>query len=409
MSERRSSADLGLSAESALGAFPFAERDWESDAHAVEARLSDGARGSTDARLLAAPLPLEPGEPTTLSATSTPLANSGVRTQSLADMARRSVAQKQATERDMARESLALAAQKRPSGEAAAALREAVSAVRAVEAPVTSSSPPPPPRARAARGSLPPVAAAATPAAWSKVGLGAGVLALAAAVFLWLRHPAEPAPLVVNDVAPTAAPDKAQSPTALPPTPAATDHAAAAADPAAVDPSTLTKAGATKAAETARAKTAAGAAAAAPAASASASGPSPEKIVLEDDPPSAAVAEKPSGKPADKPVDKALPPDPALRPADSTGGAIPVKPSSGAVQAALGAVMSGARHCVAGDEDASSAVVVFASDGHVQSVTVHGPAAGKPSGACIEGQLSRARVQPFAAASFSINATVRPD
>jgi hypothetical protein len=53
--------------------------------------------------------------------------------------------------------------------------------------------------------------------------------------------------------------------------------------------------------------------------------------------------------------------------------------------------------------------VVFASDGHVQSVSVHGPAAGKPSGACIEGQLSRARVQPFAAASFSINATVRPD
>jgi hypothetical protein len=86
-----------------------------------------------------------------------------------------------------------------------------------------------------------------------------------------------------------------------------------------------------------------------------------------------------------------------------------MKPSTGAVQVALGAVMSGARHCVAGDESASSAVVVFGSDGRVQSVTVSGPAAGKPSGACIEGQLSRARVQPFAAASFSISATVRPN
>jgi hypothetical protein len=126
---------------------------------------------------------------------------------------------------------------------------------------------------------------------------------------------------------------------------------------------------------------------------------------LEDDPPSAA----PTAAVAEKPIEKALPPDPALRPADSTGGAIPVKPSTGAVQAALGAVMSGARHCVAGDDAASSAVVVFASDGRVESVTVHGPAAGKPSGTCIEGQLSRARVQPFAASSFSINATVRPD
>jgi hypothetical protein len=71
--------------------------------------------------------------------------------------------------------------------------------------------------------------------------------------------------------------------------------------------------------------------------------------------------------------------------------------------------MSGARHCVAGDDAPSSAVVVFGSDGHVQSVNVSGPAAGKPSGACIQSQLSRARVQPFAQSTFSINATVRPD
>lgn len=86
-----------------------------------------------------------------------------------------------------------------------------------------------------------------------------------------------------------------------------------------------------------------------------------------------------------------------------------MKPSSGAVQAALGAVMSGARHCVAGDDAPSSAVVRFGSDGRVQGVVVSGPAAGKASGACIEAQLTRARVQPFAASNFSVNATLRPD
>ena len=113
MNDRRSSSDLGSSAEATLGAFPFPDRDWESDARAIEARLTDGVRGSTDAQLLAAPLPSETDEPSSLSATATPLTNSGVRTQSLAELARRSVEKKQANERQMARESLALAAQQR--------------------------------------------------------------------------------------------------------------------------------------------------------------------------------------------------------------------------------------------------------------------------------------------------------
>ncbi|HTA94207.1 MAG TPA: hypothetical protein VK745_31725 [Polyangiaceae bacterium] len=405
MTERRSSADLGPNMEAALGAFPFPERDWESDARTLEARFTESARKSTDATLLRAPLPAEPGEPSSLSATTTPLTSSGVRTQSLAEMARRSVEQNQAAARDMARETLALAAQKRPSGEEAAALREAVSAVRAVaEAP---SPPPSSASAQSARASLPAKAAASTASSRSKISLVGGGLALAAALLLWLKQPAPaPAPLVSNDVVAAAAQDTAQSPAASP-APVATDHPATAAVAAtAVDPNALSEESAAKTAEAAHAKVAALApAAAAPAVSASAAGPAPEKFVLEEDQPSAVA----SAKPAEKPVEQALPTDPALRPADSTGGAIPVKPSTGAVQAALGAVMSGARHCVAGDEEASSAVVVFASDGHVQSVSVHGPAAGKPSATCIEGQLSRARVQPFAAQSFSVNATVRPD
>jgi hypothetical protein len=399
VTERRSSADLGSPAETVLSSFPFPERDWESKARAVEARLSASVRGSTDAALLATPLPSEPGEPSGTPATTTPLASSGVRTQSLAEMARRSVEQKQAAERAIARESLALAAQSRPSSEQAAVLREAVSAVRAVQAP------PPPPNVSTARAAS---VAASTPRAavkaqtpWPKLGLVAGAFALAAAVLLWLRQPA-PAPLVSTAPPHAAEQTKPESPTTLAPAPGGGADRAAA--PVAVDPSTLSPEIAAQPADGTHPKLAA-ASASTPAASASAAGPSPEKFVLEDDQPSAA----PTAAAAEKPVEKALPPDPALRPADSMGGAIPVKPSTGAVQAALGAVISGARRCVAGDEAASSAVVVFASDGRVESVTVHGPAAGKPSGACIQGQLSRARVQPFAATSFSINATVRPD
>src|SRR5438105_1740091 len=141
MSERRSSADLGPNLEAALAGFPFPERDWEKDAAALEAKLSQTERGSTDAALLAAPLPSEPGEPTlAASATATPLTHSGVRTQSLAEMARRSVENKQAAERAMARESLALAAQQRPTTEDAQAPRDAtIRKSAAVGAPISAS------------------------------------------------------------------------------------------------------------------------------------------------------------------------------------------------------------------------------------------------------------------------------
>lgn len=413
MSERRSSADLGLNLEAALSAFPFPERDWEKSARAVSARLGESLRGSTDDALLAAPFPNQPGEPTTLSATTTPLTHSGVRPQSLAEIARRSVEQKQAAERAMMRESIALASRGRPSPEEPAR-SETVSAVRAVVAPPAPSTPRGAVAAPATVGTAPtavvaaPAAAAAPGSAqppWGKLGFAMGALALAAATLLWLRKPT-PEPLVTNSgVAATAATEtKAAAPAVAA---SNTPQPVAAAAPTAIDPSTLSAESAAAPSDAKRAKLAAAtpSAAAAPSTSAVAAGPAPEKLVLEDDQPAA-----PAAAAAEKVASKPLPADPALRPADSTtGGAMPVKPSTGAVQAALGSVMSGARHCVAGDDAASSAVVVFASDGHVQSVTVHGPAAGKPSGACIEAQLSRARVQPFAAASFSINATVRPD
>ncbi|HET7541924.1 MAG TPA: hypothetical protein VFK05_18750 [Polyangiaceae bacterium] len=381
MSDRRSSSDLGSSAEATLGSFPFPERDWESDARAIEARVADSAHGSTDSALLAAPLPSEAGEPSMASATATPLTNSGVRTQSLTELARRSVERKQAAERQMARESLALAAQRRQrsadndeppppvSVNGAAANHVAVKSVAAnhVVAPE----------------------AASTVNHWPKLALGLPVLALAAAVLLWFRRP-EPGALVTGPVA-----SPTPSATTVGASTLAQQPASAAVEaPRGIDPSTL-PGEPSGAPDSALAK---GTPVSGSAALASAS-----KVGI-----SKGVASE-RGTSGPKVSDPGLPPDPTLRPADSLGGELPAKPTTGAVQAALGAVLSGARHCVAGDDAPSSAVVVFGSDGRVQQVTVSGPAAGKSSASCIEAQLRRARVQPFASSSFSVNATVRPE
>ena len=373
MNDRRSSSDLGSSSEAALGAFPFPERDWESQARAIEARLTDSVRGSTDAQLLAAPLPSASDEPSSASATATPVTNSGVRTQSLAELARRSVEKKQVNERLMARESLAIAAQQRqlalptePTSAPAKISHVAAISQARESAPSTSASQ----RAPANQRAL-------------KVAVALPALALAAAALFWFRRP-EPAPLVTTAIAPAA-------PSAVLPGAIAAgtvgDRPATAQDaPHGIDPSTL---------------------------------PGETPAIAELAPPKLAV----SGKPvANKPTlqnghvaavgpadDDSLPPDPALRPADSRGGDLPTKPTTGAVQVALGAVMGGARHCVAGDDAPSRAVVVFGSDGRVRHVTVSGAAAGTSAASCIEAQLSRARVQPFAASSFSVNATVRPE
>jgi len=371
VSDRRSSPDLGSSAEAALATFPFPERDWERDARAIEARISYSTRGSTEASLLASPLPPEADEPSALSATATPLTNSGVRTQSLAELARRSVEKKQATERQIARESLALAAQQRqhPLPQDAPSAH----APRAVATNPVEHSP------LASRQSKP----------FPKVAWALPAIALAAAVALWFRAPgpepqadpaiAQPTPGAAVTSAPSAREIARAQPSAMPDSPRG------------IDPSMLPE-------QRALASDSATVAAA----------PAPPVAAA----PSRTTGAK-TGAKADRAAassaDQGLPPDPALRPADSRGGELPAKPSTGAVQAALGAVMSGARHCVAGDDAPSRAVVVFGSDGRVQQVTVSGSAAGKSSASCIEAQLSRARVQPFAASSFSVNATVRPE
>jgi hypothetical protein len=88
-------------------------------------------------------------------------------------------------------------------------------------------------------------------------------------------------------------------------------------------------------------------------------------------------------------------------------GSVPTKPSQGAVTGALGAVLPAARACLGPDDPISRAVVVFGSNGSVQSVSVSGGAAGKPAEACIKGALMKAKVTPFAEATYSAPVTIR--
>ncbi|HEY8087521.1 MAG TPA: hypothetical protein VIF09_06750 [Polyangiaceae bacterium] len=98
--------------------------------------------------------------------------------------------------------------------------------------------------------------------------------------------------------------------------------------------------------------------------------------------------------------------------ADSTlpaPGSVPLKPSMGAIQGALGAALPSARACLGPDDPVSHATVTFRSDGTVGSVSISGGAAGKPAEACIRAALMNARVAPFAQPTFTAPATVRPN
>jgi hypothetical protein len=90
-------------------------------------------------------------------------------------------------------------------------------------------------------------------------------------------------------------------------------------------------------------------------------------------------------------------------------GTVPLKPSLGAIQGALGTALPAARACLGPDDPISRATVTFRSDGAVASVSVSGGAAGTPAEECIRSALMRARVAPFAQPTFTAPATVRPN
>jgi hypothetical protein len=93
----------------------------------------------------------------------------------------------------------------------------------------------------------------------------------------------------------------------------------------------------------------------------------------------------------------------------SSPGNVPLKPSLGAVQGALGAVVPGARGCLGPDDAVSRAMVTFQSDGSVQRVAVSGGAVGTPAEGCIRSALSKAHVPPFAQPTYASPVTIRPN
>ena len=105
--------------------------------------------------------------------------------------------------------------------------------------------------------------------------------------------------------------------------------------------------------------------------------------------------------------DKEQKPAAAVTDGTPSAGNVPQKPSQGAITGALGAVLGGARACVGPDDPISRATVTFASAGNVTSVTVSGGAVGKPAEGCIKAALSKAKVAPFAEASYSAPVTIR--
>lgn len=311
---------------------------------------------------------------------------------SLADLARASVARRRPSEAaSIAKESLAVASQSRTQTVEELAQRMKatgeVTGPRAVPSVIVTQ------QAAAPRGSD-------LRGAW--IGVAIAGIGLAAAFALVLSRPAAQAPLTVLEPAPPRA-----EAAALPRTEVKGEAPVVKQAPpseATLDPSSLPtlpreQAPVAQAKPADAAKTLAPAAAPAPAEIASGKVVA-EKIVLDEDPKAAPKAA--SAPSAPKPGDA------KLRPAELSTSNMTDRPSAGAAQAAVGAVLGTARACVAGHPQPSSAQLVFGSDGQVQSVTVGGPAAGTPAATCIESALKKARVQPFAASSFSLGVTVRP-
>ncbi|MDI1443215.1 hypothetical protein [Polyangium sp. 6x1] len=87
---------------------------------------------------------------------------------------------------------------------------------------------------------------------------------------------------------------------------------------------------------------------------------------------------------------------------------IPEQPSQGSVASAIGAVMPGAKACVAGADDVSRAQITFSSSGTVTNVSVTGWAASNGQSGCVKAALKGANVGAFSKPSFTVGATIRP-
>jgi hypothetical protein len=430
MSDERESKLL-LRAEALVSVAPLKEPNWDTFAARIEKALAEP--GATDDSLLRPPLPesVEDGvegpplsrpaaaekpvtpaaaaEPARAAAQATaepvappesaaavaaqdpPEPPSSQREGALAELARAAIARRGTKEAvDLAKASLAIAAQGRGAGEPAQAAPAPAEPSIVVEQ-VTRTVPP----ARQRR------AAFDTRGPW--IGVGVAAIGLAAGFGLYLRSESQPPQIVqlpateVPQAPATVAPKPLAAEPARPATPAVTPDmlpaergATAASEPHGVAAADLT-------ADAAPQKAAASAGGAhALAATSSAVAARPEKVVLEEDRGAKGGQAKASSSAG-------------MRPAEfNANGGVADRPTTGAAQAAVGAVLGAARSCIAGQPQASGATLQFSSSGEVTGVSVTGPAQGTPAAACIQSALKKARVQPFAAPTFSLAVTVRP-
>jgi hypothetical protein len=394
---------LVIRAEKLAAELPLREPDWET----LVSRVEKGALlpPATDASLFVAPtLEAEPGEreleapeaepasippPALLPKRDPDGAPSQREPVSLADLARATMAKRGAAENtSIAKQSLDIAAQRRTQGgETAGPVQPSASGRQAITLPPAG-----PRRSGDQRG------------VW--IGVGIAAIGLAAGFGLYLTAERDKTIIVNGAPAVGAAP---QAPAPQPASATPREATGKVSDPvvdgprgvsldalereAAAPAGSARAAGAGTAAPGGRLATAPGATAGA--------GVKPERVILEEDGMRAPV---PSAQLAARPQGSAV-----LRPAElgrDAGSAD--RPSAGAAQAAVGAVLGAARSCIAGHPRPSSATIVFGSSGEVSQVSVGGDAAGTAAGGCIESALRKARVQPFAAPTFSLAVTVRP-
>jgi hypothetical protein len=391
---------LPRGADQLLQSFPAGEPDFEAQAKEIEARLATGVAnaGVTFDQVLAAPsLDAEAGEP----AAPSEVRAAPVPKSSFAEMARKSL-QKKDDSAELKELLAATAQSRRPNAEMVERVRAAGRAATAVSAtgtPLPSSSREPSaeeaarPSGVVARARPTPRTAAPSPnQRGTIIGIAGVAVGIAACVALFLE--------TRSSESPTSAALAAEK-AAQPPTP----HAVGAAVPAAkpeegvVSPDSLAaapQAVAVHEAAKASPKSAPAALGVPSKPAAAASARASERVELADDPEPAPVA-------AADPKSAPAAPEPQLKPAHGTSGDVPLTPSAGAVSTALSSVRGGAQACLAGQSDAVTAVVTFASDGHVLRVSASGP-----SGACIQAALSKAHIAPFARDSFTATTTIRP-
>jgi hypothetical protein len=251
--------------------------------------------------------------------------------------------------------------------------------------------------------------------AWVTISSLVAVAAVAAGVFFGVHHaPETRAPGAIAQATPPIVP--AAAPTSAPTTRAAAATPIAPADRG-VDPSSL-PAVATTSSPSTPAATQAAVALRAPAKPGAAAGAPTTDPALVASIPTAHAAPAGSGADLQTLMQQAAgvtssPTAPAATGTDSPTtpppGSVPLKPSQGAIQGALGAALPAARACLGPDDPISHATITFGSDGSVTNVGVSGGAAGKPAEACIRNALKRARVMPFAQPTFTATATVRPN